>query len=133
MSGKAGGAAVLIYDGDCPVCQSAVRWIKENGKKGAFEFLPCQARAREERFPLITEAQCMDAMQLVIPDGRVLPGEKALPEILKRLKRMSGASELLKLPGSGFASRILYRWFADRRYRIARILFPGSGHRKDSS
>ena len=74
----------------------------------------------------------MDAMQLVVPDGSVLPGEKALPEILKRLKHMSGASELLKLPGSGLASRILYRWFADRRYRIARILFPGGGHKKGS-
>jgi len=130
---KTGDAAVLIYDGECPVCQAAVKWIKENEKKGAFEFLPCQAKARQERFPLITENQCMEAMQLVTPDGSVLPGEKALPEILKRLKRMSRASDLLKLPGSGVASRILYRWFAGRRYSIARILFPSGGHKQEKS
>ena len=64
-------------------------------------------------------------MQLVLPDGTVLAGEKALPEILKRLKRYSSLSSFFKLPGAEGVSRSFYRWFADRRYHIADVLFPG--------
>jgi predicted DCC family thiol-disulfide oxidoreductase YuxK len=66
----------------------------------------------------------MQAMQLVLPDGQVLAGEKALPEILKRLKGLSPAAALFSLPGSEVISRSFYRWFADHRYHIAEVLFP---------
>lgn len=116
--------AVLIYDGDCPVCGKTVAWIKDNSRRGAFEMLPCQSGSMQRRFPSIERAVCMQAMQLVLPDGTVLSGEKALPEILKRLRRYGPAAALFKLPGSETFSRAFYRWFADRRYHIAKLLFP---------
>jgi predicted DCC family thiol-disulfide oxidoreductase YuxK len=119
--------AALVYDGNCPVCGKTVAWIKNNAKRGAFEMLPCQAVSIKKRFPSIKRAVCMQAMQLVLPDGTVLSGEKALPEILKRLRRYSSANALFKLPGSEILSRAFYRWFADRRYHIARLLFPEKG------
>lgn len=125
--------AVLIYDGQCPVCRRTVEFIRENSARGAFEFLPCQNEEVRQRFPAIKKARCMRAMQLVLPDGAVLSGEQALPEILKRLKRYSGLAHLFDLPGSGMLSRAFYRWFADRRYHIADLLFPesrGSGGKK---
>ena len=119
--------AVLIYDGNCPVCGKTVAWIKDNAKKGAFEMLPCQSESVKQRFPSIKRAVCMQAMQLVLPDGAVLSGEKALPEILKRLRRYGTAAAFFKLPGSQILSRAFYRRFADRRYHIARLLFPKKG------
>jgi predicted DCC family thiol-disulfide oxidoreductase YuxK len=119
--------AVLIYDGNCPVCEKTVAWISDNAQKGGFEMLPCQAEAMKQRFPSIKRTVCMQAMQLVLPDGAVLSGEKALPEILKRLRRYGPAAALFKLPGSGILSRAFYRWFADNRYHIARLLFPKKG------
>jgi predicted DCC family thiol-disulfide oxidoreductase YuxK len=116
--------AVLIYDGDCPVCAETVRWIRENERKDSFEMLPCQSGEVRTRFPLIEPAACMRAMQLILPDGEILSGEKALPEILKRLKRYSPAAALFSLPGSEAISRSFYRWFADNRYHIAGVLFP---------
>jgi predicted DCC family thiol-disulfide oxidoreductase YuxK len=65
----------------------------------------------------------MKAMQFILPGGRVLSGERALPEIISRLNRYQWLACLFKLPGSGIFSRAFYRWFANRRYRIARILF----------
>jgi predicted DCC family thiol-disulfide oxidoreductase YuxK len=119
--------AVLIYDGNCPVCEKTVAWIKDNAKRGAFEMLPCQSETMKQRFPSIERAVCMQAMQLVLPDNTVLSAEKALPEILKRLRRYGPAAALFKLPGSGILSRAFYRWFAERRYHIARLLFPKKG------
>jgi predicted DCC family thiol-disulfide oxidoreductase YuxK len=63
----------------------------------------------------------MKAMHLVLPDGTVLSGEKALPEIFKRLRRYRPAAVFFKLPGANILSRVFYRWFADRRYRIVRF------------
>ena len=133
-SQKKSGRAVLIYDGECPVCRKTVAWIRENMREDAFEMIPCRSEEARKRFPSVEQSVCMQAMQLVLPDGMVLAGEKALPEILKRLKRYSPAAALFNLPGSDILSRSFYRWFADNRYHIANILFPDKKKRdKDNT
>jgi predicted DCC family thiol-disulfide oxidoreductase YuxK len=121
--------ATLIYDRSCPICSGTVEWIEQNEQEGAFEMMPCQSDSLGSRYPDIDVEECMKAMQLVLPDGHVLVGEKALPEIFKRMRRYRAAALAFKLPGAETLSRILYRWFALRRYSIARILFPGSSER----
>ena len=118
------GKAVLIYDEACPICNNTIFWIKEHQQKDAFEMLPCQSPDRKRRYPSMEEAACMRAMQLVLPDGTILAGEKALPEIVRRLRRYHAAAALFSVPGSNVVARVFYRWFAERRYRIANLLFP---------
>jgi predicted DCC family thiol-disulfide oxidoreductase YuxK len=115
---------VLIYDGQCPICSGTVAWIRDHEKEGSIETLTCRSDDVKKRYPFIEEDVCMEAMQLVLPDGGVLAGEKALPEIFKRLKRYRAAALLFKLPGSNIMARNFYRWFAARRYHIAKKLFP---------
>ncbi len=114
--------AVIIYDGTCPVCSGTVKWIGENEIESSFEMLPCQSNDLAKHFPHLQRSECMKAMHLVLPDGTIVAGEQALPEILKRLRRYRFAALFFKLPGAGIVSRIIYRWFADRRYRIASAL-----------
>jgi predicted DCC family thiol-disulfide oxidoreductase YuxK len=109
----------LIYDASCPVCSKTVQWIAENEVKDSFEMLPCGSETLDARFPDIDRAACARAMHLVLPDGSVLRGGNALPEIFKRLRRYKLIAVLFGLPGATLVSRILYRWFAERRYRIA--------------
>jgi predicted DCC family thiol-disulfide oxidoreductase YuxK len=116
--------ATLIYDGTCPICSGTIAWIEDNEEEGAFEMMPCQSPALGERYPDIDLDECMRAMQLVLPGGEVLAGERALPEIFMRLRRFRAFALLFKLPGAETLSRILYRWFAVRRYSIARLFFP---------
>jgi len=116
------GKAALIFDKTCPICSSAVKWIDEHEARDSFEMVPCQSEAMIFRFPEIKRAACMNAMHLVLPDGTVMVGEKALPEIVLRLRRYHFAAVLFKLPGALALSRIAYRWFADRRYWIAGLL-----------
>ncbi len=122
--------AILIYDGDCPVCAKTIEWIGQNARREMFEMLPCQSDDVRERFPSMEQAVCMEAMQLVLSDGTVLSGEKALPEIVKRLKRYRAAADIFKLPGSEILSRAFYRWFADKRYHIARLFFNDTNKKK---
>lgn len=114
--------ATLIYDGSCPLCSNVAGWIRENEIENSFVMLPCQAEESASRFPGIARGACMNAMHLVLPDGTVLVGEQALPEVFTRLKHYRFAGLLFKLPGSRTISRIAYQWFADRRYKIAAIL-----------
>lgn len=118
--------AVLIYDAECPVCRAAADWVRRNASRpGSFEYLPCRSSGTRSRFPEIAEAACLQAMHLVLEDGTVLAGERALPEIVRRTRRYRRAALLFRLPGAGIASRLLYRAFAERRHRISRLFPPG--------
>jgi predicted DCC family thiol-disulfide oxidoreductase YuxK len=120
------GPVALIFDADCPVCRAAADWVRRNAvAPGTFEFLPCRSAETRSRFPAIAEAACLQAMHLVLQDGTILAGEKALPEILRRTRRYRRAAVLFRIPGAGILSRILYRAFARRRHRISRLFPPG--------
>lgn len=124
------GRATIIYDGKCPLCAGTVQWLREKGLAGAFELLECQSEQRRLMHPEVIRADCMRAMHLVLPDGTVLAGERALPEIVARLRGYRLAAPLFRLPGVAGLSRAAYRWFAERRYRIAVIMSHVSGGRK---
>ena len=111
-------AAVLVYDGACALCRGGVTWISRRVRRGAIEFLPCQSAERRARFPGMAEATCLAAMQLVLPDGRVLPGAAAVPEILARLRRWGWLAPLFRLPGAGPAASAFYRLVARHRHQI---------------
>ena len=116
---------MLIYDGDCPVCAKGADWVKSRSLPEMFEFLPCLSEERARRFPLIGEEECLRAMHLVLHDGTVLVGERAVPEILRRMRRHRWAAALFRLPGVGILSRAFYRWFATNRFHVSKALFPG--------
>src|SRR3990170_2922742 len=98
---RAMARAVLIYDGLCHLCQEGVTWISRRVVGGQLEFLPCQAAERRARFPWMEERACMEAIQLVLPDGRVLSGAAAIPEILRRLRGWRRLAPLFGVPGGG--------------------------------
>ena len=114
--------ATLVYDASCPICSNTIKWISENERKGTFTMIPCQSPALTWQYYGFTRAECMWSMQLVLPDGSVLAGERALPEIFSRLRRYRFLSLILKVPGAEWVSHIAYRWFAKRRYRISDFL-----------
>ncbi len=132
---KGSTSDVLIYDAACPVCSSMVKWIQDNAIAGSFELVPCQAVPASSPYLVIKGEDCLQAMHVVLPDGTILAGERALPEIATRLRKYRFAGVLFKLPGALTLSRIVYRWFAGRRYRIAAMLFHRgmneSGRRRD--
>jgi predicted DCC family thiol-disulfide oxidoreductase YuxK len=112
--------AVLIYDAGCPVCRKTAEWVRRNAAgPDAFEFLPCRSDETRRRFPAIDEEACLSAVHLVLPGGPVLAGERAFPEIFRRLRRYRRVAVLFRLPGASFISRVLYRRFAAHRNRIS--------------
>lgn len=114
-----GERAVLIYDGACGFCRGGVSWVSRRAMRGQFEFLPCQAAERRARYPWMREEACLEAMQLILPDGRLLVGDAAIPEILRRLRGWRWVAGLFRLPGMEILAPRLYAWVARHRYQIS--------------
>jgi predicted DCC family thiol-disulfide oxidoreductase YuxK len=118
---------VLIYDGECSMCRASALWLLRRAEAGGardLEILPCRSPVRRERFPGIADETCMQAMQLVLPDGRVLAGADAVPEILGRIPRWRWVATFFALPGVRPFSRRVYRWIARTRMRISCLRRP---------
>ncbi len=126
-TGSAARPAVLIYDGECAICRGAAEWVRRKAMPGAFEFFSCHSEELSRRFPAVAREACLRAMHLVLPDGTIRVGERAVPEILSRLRgrRHRWAAALFRLPGAGLLARAFYRWFAGNRYHFARLVSRG--------
>ena len=122
--GKERGTPILIYDGECSVCRSAMDWIRARMSPGAFEFLSCHDESLSARFPFLDKSACLRAAHLILPDGKVLAGEKAAPEVFLRIPAYRWVASLLRAPGGQLFSHFLYRWFARRRHAISSLFFP---------
>src|SRR5207245_409292 len=84
------------------MCRGSALWLMRRALAGGadqFEILPCRSPVRRERYPQITDEACMAAMQLVLPDGRVLSGADAAPEIIRRIPRWRWLAGAFALPG----------------------------------
>lgn len=112
--------AVLIYDADCGMCRTSALWLMRRAlSSGALEILPCRSQVRVARFPQISEEACLTAMQLVLPDGRVLSGADAVPELLKRIRGWGWLASVFALPGVRPLSRRIYAWMARNRMKLS--------------
>ena len=118
----AASRAVLIYDGECSMCRASALWLLRRAEAGGardLEILPCRSPVRRQRFPSMTDEACMQAMQLVLPDGHVLAGADAVPEILRRIPRWRWVAALFDLPRARPFARRVYTWIARNRMKIS--------------
>jgi predicted DCC family thiol-disulfide oxidoreductase YuxK len=118
--GQALATATLIYDAECSMCRASALWLMRRALSGgALEILPCRSSVRRERFPQVAEEACLTAMQLVLPDGRILSGADAVPELLRRIRGWGWVAGVFALPGIRPVARRLYAWIARNRMRIS--------------
>jgi predicted DCC family thiol-disulfide oxidoreductase YuxK len=102
------------------MCRAAALWLMRLALAGGqLQILPCRSAVRAERYPSITEEACMRAMQLVLPDGRVLAGADAVPELLRRIGGLGWLAGLFAVPGMRPVARRVYAWIARNRMRIS--------------
>ena len=102
------------------MCRASALWLMRLSlSRGDLEILPCRAQLRADRFPQITVEACLTAMQLVLPDGRVLAGADAVPELLRRIRGLGWLARVFDVPGMRPVARRVYGWIARNRMRIS--------------
>lgn len=107
------------------MCRGSALWLMRRAKVAdRLEILPCRSRPRRERYPQISDEACMQAMQLVLADGRVLSGGEAVPELLRRVRGWRWVAALVGVPPLLPVTRRIYAWIARNRMRLSCGLRP---------
>jgi predicted DCC family thiol-disulfide oxidoreductase YuxK len=120
MGREALARATLVYDAECAMCRASALWIMRRAMDGGrLEILPCRCFERRERYPQISDEACMTAMQLVLPDGRIVAGADAVPELLRRIPHWGWVASAFALPGVRPVARRAYAWIARNRMKIS--------------
>jgi predicted DCC family thiol-disulfide oxidoreductase YuxK len=118
-------SVIIIYDAQCSLCCGCMQWIKLHAiRKCLFEFIPCQSDERKVRFPEIGETGCLEFLHVVLPDRKILLGEKSLPEILCRLRYFRWISIFFRMPVFNLFPYALYRCIANSRFVISQTIVP---------
>ncbi len=116
---------IIIYDAQCSLCCGCMEWIKLHAiRKGIFEFIPCQSDKRKVRFPGLSEVACLESLHVILPGGKMLFGEKTLPEIVCRLRYYRWLSIFFRIPVIRLFLFALYRCVANSRSVISRTIEP---------
>ncbi len=101
----------MLWDGECGFCFSWIRrWQKLTGD--AVEYRSYQEALLD--FPQVSETECKKAVQLVLPDGRVL---KAAHAVLQSLAIADRVVWMLKL----YNYSRFFRWLMEASYRFVAV------------
>jgi predicted DCC family thiol-disulfide oxidoreductase YuxK len=99
----------VLFDGDCSLCNGAVRFIAANDPAGRFAFRSLQSAG------MVAESQQPDAIVLVA-DGHRYEGSDAVLHIALNLRAPWPLAFAAILIPRAIRDR-LYRWIARNRYR----------------
>lgn len=117
MTEDASGPLVL-YDGDCALCNASVSFIVDRDREGAFRFASLQGTVG--RAMLLEHALSTDALDtlVLVEDGRAHVRSTAALRIARRLRSpwswlwvLALAPRWLRDPPYRFVARHRYRWF----------------------
>jgi len=108
----------LIYDGDCAFCRRCVALLAQWDRHGRVRAVPFQEEKALVGLPSIPLRALHQAMHLVAPDGAVLPGAAAVPEILRLLPGGTPLSWAFAAPGVPRVAAAIYRVVARNRHRL---------------
>jgi predicted DCC family thiol-disulfide oxidoreductase YuxK len=112
------GKHALIYDGLCKFCTAGARRFVGWMGRVQVELVDFQRPGALDRFPGLTHADCMQAMQLVTPEGRLFQGAEAIARALATRRIVGALAYLYYLPGLRQLLDWLYARVAANRYRI---------------
>ncbi len=110
----------VLYDEDCGFCRWSTDKLKASDTRRRLTFASIQSARGAQLLVAVPEAQRLDSMHAVTPDGRVWSGGQAVRVILAQLPGGSIlASIAAALPG---ATDTTYRLVARHRERLGRML-----------
>lgn len=110
---------IMLYDGDCGFCQ---RWIKKWQKMTGDKIVYASFQARLKDFPQVSEKQCREAVQLIMPDGARHSGAHAVFTALAIANKYSWLLRFYEhLPFFARIAEIFYQLIAEHRFLLSKL------------
>jgi len=120
VADPAAGKAVVLYDGQCPLCRQSVRWLRRLDWLDQFHFQDCRDTAHlpPSEVPLDPQ-RLLEQMHLVTPGRkRAFVGYRAFRWMAWRMPLTFWFAPLLYLPGVPWLGNRAYLWVAKNRYHL---------------
>ncbi|WNR45090.1 thiol-disulfide oxidoreductase DCC family protein [Paenibacillus roseipurpureus] len=123
MSNPTDHTSVILFDGVCLLCSSAVQFILRNDPKGVFHFAPLQSETGQRL--LAQHQQPLDRLSTIvlIEGDRAYTRSTAALRIARRLRGawpLASAAIIIPAPirnfGYSFVARNRYRWFGQTEH-----------------
>lgn len=115
------GAYLVLFDGHCAFCRSQAKRLERWASNGTpIVTRDFQAPGALDDLPGLTLDDCMKAMRLVAPDGRIFAGAEAVARLLATRLIAAPFAYLYYVPGLRLLFEMLYAWVAKRRYALAK-------------
>ena len=114
---------VVLYDGSCGVCRDWSRRLAGWDDAGRIRQMPYQERGGVAGLPVLADAELDRALHVVLPDGQVARGARAVIALLPWLPGGRPLGWLARLPGVAVVADRVYGAVARRRHRWG----PGGG------
>jgi predicted DCC family thiol-disulfide oxidoreductase YuxK len=114
------GRALLLYDGNCALCQKGVAQLRRLDWFGVLRYADARDRANLPMTdPPLDPGRLLEEMHLLTgPGGRVYHGFGAFRWLAWRLPLLWPLAPFLYLPGVPTLGQRLYLWVARNRFRL---------------
>ncbi len=109
----------VLYDGHCRFCTASIDTLRRLDGRGRLRYLSLHDPSVANDFPDLSSDQMMKEMWIGTRDGRRYPGADAIKYLSRKLPILYPLAPIMHFPGMMPICRIVYRWIARNRYRIA--------------
>jgi predicted DCC family thiol-disulfide oxidoreductase YuxK len=112
--------AVVLYDGDCPLCRKTTSILKRLDWFHRLALHNCRDTAHiPKNTAHLDSARMIQEMHVLTPDrGHALSGFRAVRWIAGRIPLMWSLYPLLFIPGMPSLGQRLYLWIARNRFKL---------------
>ena len=112
--------AIVLYDGDCPLCRKTTEFLKRLDWFGRLRFHNCRDTAAIPAHTAhLDPARMIQEMHVLTPDrANAYSGFRAVRWIAGRVPALWPLYPLLFIPGTARLGQRLYLWVARNRFRL---------------
>jgi predicted DCC family thiol-disulfide oxidoreductase YuxK len=105
----------MVWDGDCNFCRFWILRLHRRTREGV-EYVEYQNPRIRELAAEISREQFEEAVQLILPDGRVLSGAEAIFVVLANYGNLHWPLAMFRrVPGAAAVANLGYRFIASHR------------------
>ncbi len=115
-----GGKYVVLYDGQCEICQACVSWLKALDAKGKTTALPISAEAVAALDSRLNLDGCLRQLHVLTPEGRILVGWDAVACLARLFPPTWIVGTLGGLSPFRTVGRVVYSFVATNRYSLSK-------------
>jgi predicted DCC family thiol-disulfide oxidoreductase YuxK len=120
---RSGADPQIIYDGDCPICRTFIRKIRQRRSGENIRYVASQELNLGDRKPSIKPEILSKSVVYIDGRGRVFNGIDAISRILRRRRGVAAIlGAIIAWPGIRRVAGFGYFLFTKYRYKISSML-----------